>query len=149
MAKLFAQIIARYANDHHDTDRIAIELMLSKSQIPIASEYPARQFARRLALFYATLFALIGSQLPFFPIWLSAVGIGASWIGIITAVPAVTRFTVLPLVTGVAERHGTLHGALILTAFVTSLGFAAVATQHLAVVVFLAYVLTASVWTPM
>jgi len=123
--------------------------MPSESQIPIASAYATRQFACRLALFYAALFALIGSHLPFFPIWLRAVGIDASWIGIITAVPAVTRFTVLPFVTGLAERHGTLRGALILTAFMTSFGLAVVGTQHLAVVVFLAYVVTASVWTPM
>ena len=45
------------------------------------------------------------------------------WIGIITAVPAVTRFTVLPLVTGSAERRQVLRGALIATAFLTAFGF--------------------------
>jgi hypothetical protein len=114
-----AQIIARYANDHHDIKRIAIELMLPESQIPIASQAASRRFAIRLALFYGAIFGLLGSYLPFFPVWLKAVGIEASWIGIITAVPAVTRFTVLPFVTGLAERRQLLRNAIIITAFAT------------------------------
>ena len=79
--------------------------MPSEPEIPIASAPAARRFASRLALFYGAVFALIGSHLPFFPVWLKAVGIDASWIGIITAVPAVTRFTILPVITGLAERR--------------------------------------------
>src|ERR1700761_7129936 len=107
-----AQIIARYANDHHDIGRIAIVLMTIESQIPIASHREPRRFAGRLALFYGTLFGLTGTYLPFFPVWLKAVGIDASWIGIITAVPSVTRFTVLPVVTGLSERRQSLRGAM-------------------------------------
>ena len=85
----------------------------------------------RLALFYGTLFGLFGTQLPFFPVWLKAVGIDASWIGIIIAVPAVTRFTTLPFVTTLAEKRQSLRGALIATAFLSTLGFLVVGTQHL------------------
>jgi MFS transporter, PPP family, 3-phenylpropionic acid transporter len=123
--------------------------MPSESQIPIASAHAPRRFAPRLALFYGAVFALIGSHLPFFPMWLRAVGIDASWIGIITAVPAVTRFTVLPFVTGLAERHGALRHAMVVTAFMTTLGFSIVGTQHWPILVFLAYTFTASMWTPM
>src|ERR1700732_1283841 len=101
-----------YANDHHDIERIAIELMPSEPQIPIEFAPAARRFATRLALFYGAVFALIGSHLPLFPVWLRAVGIDASWIGIITAVPAVTRFTVLPFVTSLAEKHDAHRGPL-------------------------------------
>jgi PPP family 3-phenylpropionic acid transporter len=135
-------------NDHHELARIAIELMPSESQIPIASPPGSRRFAIRLALFYAAIFALIGSHLPFFPVWLRAVGIDAAWIGIISAVPAVTRFTVLPVVTGLAERHATVRGAIVMTAVITTAGFAAIGTQHLPVAVFLAYAVTAAAWTP-
>jgi PPP family 3-phenylpropionic acid transporter len=103
----------------------------------------------RLALFYGTLFGLIGTYLPFFPVWLKAVGIDASWIGIITAVPAVARFTILPFVTGLAERRQWLRGAMIVTAFVTALGFLVVGTQHHPILVFLAFAVTACMWTPM
>jgi PPP family 3-phenylpropionic acid transporter len=149
MSNSSAQITARYANDHHDIDRIAIGLMPTESQIPIASQAVPKRFATRLALFYGATFGTIGSHLPFFPVWLKAVGIDASWIGIITAVPSVTRFTILPFVTASAEKRRSLHGALIATAFATALGFSLTGTQHLPLLVFLAYAVTCCLWTPM
>jgi PPP family 3-phenylpropionic acid transporter len=123
--------------------------MPSESQIPIASQTTSRRFATRLALFYGAVLGLVGTHLPFFPVWLKAVGIDASWIGVITAVPAVTRFTILPLVTGLAERRQSLRGAIIVTTFVTALGFSVVGTQYRPLAVFLAYAATACMWTPM
>jgi PPP family 3-phenylpropionic acid transporter len=102
-----------------------------------------------VALFYATLFGMTGSHLPFFTVWLKAVGIDAFWIGLITAVPPVTRFTVLPLVTGFAERRQALRGAIIVTSFATAAGFFVLGTQHLPVLVFLIYALTCCLWTSM
>jgi MFS transporter, PPP family, 3-phenylpropionic acid transporter len=122
--------------------------MSFESQIPIASSIVSRRFARRLALFYGSIFALIGCHLPFFPVWLRAVGIDAAWIGVIAAVPAVTRFTVLPVVTGLAERHAAVRGAMVATAIVTAFGFAVIGTQHLPLAVFLVYAVTAASWTP-
>jgi MFS transporter, PPP family, 3-phenylpropionic acid transporter len=120
-----------------------------ESQIPTASHDRSKRFAVRLALFYGAAFGMIGTHLPFFPVWLKAVGIEASWIGVITAVPAVTRFSILPLVTGLAEKRQSLRAAMIVTAFVTALGFVVVGTQHLAPLVFAAYAVTACMWTPM
>src|ERR1700730_3257825 len=97
--------------------------MPSSSAIPIASRPIARRFATRLALFYGAVFGLVGTQLPFFPVWLKSIGIDAPWIGIITAVPSLTRFTVLPFVTSTAERRQSLRGAMIVAAFATALGF--------------------------
>ncbi len=118
--------------------------MPSESVIPIAS----RRFARRLSFFYGTTFGMLGSYLPFFPVWLKAVGIEASWIGIITAVPALTRFTVLPLVTAFAERRQTTREAIIVTAFATALGLTVVGTQHQALPLFLVFAVTCCLWTP-
>ena len=123
--------------------------MTPESQIPIAYQAEPKRFAGRLALFYGTLFGLLGTHLPFFPMWLKAVGIDASWIGVITAAPSVTRFTILPVVTGLAERRGSLRGALVVTAFASALGLSLVGTQHQPLLVFLAYAATACVWTPM
>ena len=123
--------------------------MPSESQIPIASQAAAKRFATRLALFYGALFGLVGTHLPFFPVWLKAIGIDASWIGIITAVPSVTRFTVLPFITGLAEQRRSLRGAMIATAFVSALGFSIIGTLHQPLAVFLAYAVTACLWTPM
>ncbi|HEU0084748.1 MAG TPA: MFS transporter, partial [Bradyrhizobium sp.] len=123
--------------------------MPSESQIPIASQPEAKRFAGGLALFYATLFGLVGSHLPFFPVWLKAIGIDPSLIGIITAVPSLTRFTVLPFITGLAEKRHALRGALIATAFLSALGFSVIGTQHQPLAVLLVYVATACLWTPM
>ena len=112
------------------------------------SAHASRRFAVRLALFYAAIFALFGCQLPFLSVWFRAIGIDATWIGLISAVPAVIRFTVLPLITSVAERYGAVRGAMIATAVLTTAGFAVIGTQHLPIAVFLAYALTAVVWTP-
>jgi len=122
--------------------------MPSESQIPIASSRESKRFATRLALFYGAIFALIGCHLPFFPVWLRAVGIDAAWIGVISAVPAVTRFTILPMVTGFAERRGAVRGAMMATAAMTTFGFAVIGTQHLPLAVLLAYAVTAASWTP-
>jgi PPP family 3-phenylpropionic acid transporter len=122
--------------------------MPPESQIPIPSRAAPERFAVRLALFYAAVFGLVGTYLPFFPVWLKAVGIDASWIGIITAVPAVTRFTVLPLVTGFAESRQRLRGTMMATAFMTAFGFLLVGTQQAPLLVFLAFAVTACVWTP-
>jgi PPP family 3-phenylpropionic acid transporter len=123
--------------------------MPSESQIPIASQAASKRFAARLALFYGALFGMMGTHLPFFTVWLKAVGIDAFWIGIITAVPPVTRFTVLPIVTGLAERRHMLRGAIIVTGFATALGFLVMGTQQLPLLVFLVYAVTCCLWTPM
>ncbi|HEV7881484.1 MFS transporter [Bradyrhizobium sp.] len=123
--------------------------MAFEPQIPIASQTAPKRFATRLALFYAALFGLVGTHLPFFPVWLKAIGIDASWIGIITAVPSVTRFTVLPFVTGFAERRRSLRGAMIATAFVSALGFSVIGALHQPLAILLAYLVTACLWTPM
>ena len=123
--------------------------MPSESQIPIASQGESQRFAARLALFYGATFGTMGTHLPFFTVWLKAVGIEAWWIGIISAVPALTRFTVLPFVTGAAERRYSLRGALTVAAFATALGFAVIGTQHLPLAVLLAYAATCALWTPM
>ncbi len=97
--------------------------MTSESQIPIAAQDGSRRFATWLSLFYGTTFGLGGTYLPFFPVWLKAVGIDPSWIGMIAAAPSVTRFTVLPFITGLAgtpaggawrdDGHGIRHRARI------------------------------------
>jgi PPP family 3-phenylpropionic acid transporter len=148
MANSSAQITARRDNDHQNIERIAIELMPAEPQIPIASQATSKRFATRLAAFYGTLFGLLGTHLPFFTVWLKAVGIDAFWIGLITAVPAVTRFTVLPFVTAMAEARQALRGAIIIAGFATVLGFSLIGTQHQAIPVFLLYAIVCCLWTP-
>jgi len=118
-------------------------------QIPIASGATSRRFARRLGFFYGAVFVLSGTHLPFFPVWLRAIGLDASWIGVIIAVPAVTRFTVLPLITAMAEHRQALRGAMRLSTFATGAGFALLGVQHWPVLVFLIYAAICCLWTPL
>ncbi len=121
--------------------------MSSESQIARPAQAPP-QFALRLALFYGTVFGLIGTQLPFFPVWLAAIGLDAGWIGVVAAVPSLTRFTVLPLIASIAERRGSLRGALIVVTLATTLGFAALAPMREPLAVLMLFALTACAWTP-
>jgi len=123
--------------------------MSSQAQIPIGAHADSRRFAVGLAAFYASLFGLVGTHLPFFPVWLKAVGIEAAWIGIITALPAISRFTALPFVTSLAERRKAVRQAIMVTAFATAIGLIVIGTQHQALLVFIVYAATCSVWTPM
>ena len=118
-------------------------------QISTTSPVLCRRFAGRLGLFYSAVFVLSGTHLPFFPVWLRAIGLDASWIGVIIAVPAVTRFTILPLITALAERRQALRAAMRLTTFATASGFAVLAFQHDPWLVFLVYVATCCLWTPL
>src|ERR1700755_938448 len=121
--------------------------MASESQIPLTSRAQAQRFATRLALFYGTLFGLVGTHLPFFPVWLKAIGIDAAWIRIITAGPSLTPVLGLPFITGLAEKRQSLRGAMIATAFVSALGFGVIGTLHQPLAVLLAYAVTACLWT--
>jgi len=123
--------------------------MQQPSQIPMASQAASRRFATWLALVYASGFGLLGTHAPFFPVWLRAIGIDPAWIGIIVAVPSVTRFTTLPFVTGFAERHHAIRGGIIAASMATTIGLAVVGLQQQALLVFLAYAVTSCVWTPM
>jgi len=102
----------------------------------------------RLALFYSAMFAAFGTQLPFFPVWLKAIGIDAAWIGIINALPAIARFTTLPYATSLAERHHAIRGAIITAAIATAVGFAVVGMQHQPLSLFFVYAVTCVLWTP-
>ncbi|MHA0111528.1 MFS transporter, partial [Klebsiella pneumoniae] len=78
-----------------------------------------------LALFYAAIFAVSGTHMPFFPLWLKAIGIDAGWIGLINALPSITRFTILPQITGLAEKRHAIRSAMMLSVLVTAIGLAA------------------------
>nr|WP_249788534.1 MFS transporter [Bradyrhizobium sp. G127] len=121
----------------------------SESQKHPAGQSVARRFAVRISLFYASTFGIIGVHLPFFPVWLKAIGVDVSWIGIITAAPSLSRFTILPFVTASAERHQVLRGTMIALAFVTAVGFAVLGLLRDPLTILIAYAVIACLWTPL
>ncbi|MCS3731585.1 PPP family 3-phenylpropionic acid transporter [Bradyrhizobium betae] len=100
-----------------------------------------------LALFYAAIFAVSGTHMPFFPLWLKAIGIDASWIGLINALPAITRFTTLPQITAFAEKRQAIRTAMMLSVLATAIGFTAIGLQQPPLALFLIYALTCMLWT--
>jgi MFS transporter, PPP family, 3-phenylpropionic acid transporter len=122
--------------------------MISESG-PHSAPQIARKFAVRLAMFYSTVFGSGGFYLPFFSVWLKAIGIDPTWIGTIIAVPAMTRFTTLPFITALAERRHALRAAMIASAFLTMVGFAVLGTLREPLAILGVFVVTAIVWTPM
>ncbi|ABE38871.1 major facilitator superfamily MFS_1 [Rhodopseudomonas palustris BisB5] len=122
--------------------------MSTESGIPIRTKAPKR-FAAGLAVFYATVFGVTGAYLPFFTVWLKAIGIEAWWIGIIVATPAITRFTVLPFITAEAERRQALRAALVITAIVTTIGFICLGVLRGPLAILAVFMVTACAWTPM
>ena len=92
--------------------------MSRNRQIPTGKE-----FAWRLAAFYAALFCALGVQLPFLPVWLAAKGLDAREIGMVLAVPMIVRVGAIPLATTFADRHGAVRGALVAAAAATVAGY--------------------------
>jgi len=103
----------------------------------------------RISLFYASTFGIIGVHLPFFPIWLKAIGVDVSWIGVITAAPSLSRFTILPFVTATAERRQVLRGTMIGLAFATATGFAILGLLRDPLTILIVYAVIACLWTPL
>ncbi|WP_439369313.1 MFS transporter [Bradyrhizobium sp. DASA03120] len=121
--------------------------MQSESQIPTPAAVK-RRFAVSLALFYSALFAVTGTQLPFFPVWLKAIGVDAAWIGLINALPAITRFTTLPQLTAFDEKRHAIRAGMMVSVLATAIGFAVVGLQQQPLALFLIYALTCMMWTP-
>lgn len=121
--------------------------MQTESQIPIATSVK-RRFAVSLALFYSAFFAVLGTHMPFFPVWLKAIGIDAAWIGLINALPAITRFTTLPQITALAEKRHAIRAGIMISVLATAIGFTAVGLQQQPLALLLIYALTCMMWTP-
>ncbi|CAN5250606.1 major facilitator superfamily domain-containing protein 6 [soil metagenome] len=136
-------------NDHHEPKRIAIPLLTSESQKHPAGQSVAHRFAVRISLFYASTFGIIGVHLPFFPVWLKAIGVDVSWIGFITAAPSLSRFTVLPFVTATAEHRQILRGTMIGLAFATAVGFTVLGLLRDPLTILIVYAVIACLWTPL
>ena len=124
-------------------------MISTESQKDQSRQSVARRFALGTSLFYASTLGLLGTYLPFFSVWLKNIGIDAQWIGIITAMPSLSRFTVLPFVTAFAERRNILRSTMIAMAFLTALGFAVVGLLHQPVPILIAFALLACAWTPL
>lgn len=102
-------------------------------------------FARRLALVYAAFFGVVGWHLPLFSVWLSARGLDPAAIGVVLAAMQGVRVFATPAGTRLADRYGSLRGAIVISAVasvvaITALGSVAGFPLILAAAVTLAFV---------
>jgi len=121
----------------------------SESQKHLSGQSIGRRFAIGTSLFYASTFGIAGIYLPFFPVWLQAIGVDVLWIGIITAMLSLSRFMMLPFVTAFAERRQILRGTMIVLAFATTFGFLVLGTLRDPMAVLIVFALTCCAWTPL
>jgi len=87
-------------------------------------------FAGRLALVYAAFFLIIGWHLPLFPVWLTARGLDPAAIGFVLAAMQAVRVFATPAGTRIADRYGSLHGAIVATAVASVAAIALLGAAH-------------------
>jgi MFS transporter, PPP family, 3-phenylpropionic acid transporter len=105
-------------------------------------------FTWRLAAFYAALFAALGVQLPFLPVWLAAKGLDAGAIGVVLAVPMIVRVFAIPLATRGADRHDAVRLAIVIAAGMAVVGYGGLALAQGAVAIALVFALASAAYTP-
>jgi len=106
-------------------------------------------FALRLAIFYAALFAALGVQVPFLPLWLAAKGLDASTIGMVLSVPMLMRLLAIPLATRIADRQDALRAIIAIASALAMLGYGAMGLAQGALAVTIAFALASIFYTPL
>jgi PPP family 3-phenylpropionic acid transporter len=71
-----------------------------------AAEAERRGFALRVSILFAAISVLIGTSLPYLPIWLDWAGLSTREIAVITAAPLLVRVAVTPVIGFAADRAG-------------------------------------------
>ncbi|HEV2549268.1 MAG TPA: MFS transporter [Stellaceae bacterium] len=80
--------------------------------------------APRLSFFYAAIFLVIGVQLPFWPVWLAARGLGAVEIGAVMALGQGLKTLTTPLAGMLADRSGDRRRTMLALAAAGVVSFA-------------------------
>ncbi len=106
-------------------------------------------FTLRLAIFYAALFAALGVQVPFLPLWLAAKGLDASTIGMVLSVPMLVRLLAIPLATRIADRQDALRAIIAIASALAMLGYGAMGLAQGALAVTIAFALASIFYTPL
>ena len=104
-------------------------------------------FPVRLGLFFGALFLVMGTQLPYLPLWLDWQGMSAAQISIISSAPLFIRIVATPVLTFLADRLGDHRRVLIVLAWAGTLSYAALGLSTGFWPVFVLVMLSAVFWT--
>lgn len=91
------------------------------------AERERRQFAVRVSFLFAALAAIIGTNMPYLPVWLDWAGLSAGEIAVVTATPLLVRVAVTPVIAFAADRAGDHRKFLIGLSWAGLLGLLALA----------------------
>jgi PPP family 3-phenylpropionic acid transporter len=80
--------------------------------------------ARRLGLFYAASFLVVGIQLPFWPVWLAGRGLDAQAIALVFAAAIWAKVIATPVLGALADRLGRRRAVMIALAAVACAAYA-------------------------
>src|SRR5437763_1244297 len=80
--------------------------------------------SRRMALFYAAIFLLVGIQTPFWPVWLAGRGFGPQEIALIFAAAIWAKVIATPALGALADRLGRRRAVMLALAAVSLAAYA-------------------------
>jgi PPP family 3-phenylpropionic acid transporter len=80
----------------------------------LAAPREGRRLATRVSLMYAAVFTVAGTHLPYLPVWLDWVGLGAREIAVVVALPMMAT----PVIAFAADRSGDHRRYLLVLAWV-------------------------------
>jgi PPP family 3-phenylpropionic acid transporter len=112
----------------------------------------ARDYALRVAAFYAAVFLIYGFHVPYLPLWLSWRALTDTEVAIVTAAPFFLRLAVTPVVAIAADRggnHATFIFWLAVTGFVATLVLSQMTSFLPILVVSLVFALTTMTIMPL
>ena len=78
----------------------------------------------RLSFYYAAMFAMVGVQLPFWPVWLKAQGLDASEIGLVLSAVLWVKVVASPLLAQAADRRQQRRLFMVTLASLALVGYA-------------------------
>jgi PPP family 3-phenylpropionic acid transporter len=97
---------------------------------------------------YIALCAAIGVQMPFFPLFLTARGLGPEAVGLAIAMPMAVRLFAMPLAGIVSDESGKPRAVLTVLGLASAAAFALVGLVDGKTAILLAVGLSAVVWSP-
>ncbi len=100
-----------------------------------------------ISLYFAAIFLSVGVHLPYFPVYLAAVGLTPGEIGIVLAVPMAARVVTLAVMGQLADRLGSLPRAILAYAIASLAIFGLVAVSSGVVALLVVSLAFTAVWT--
>jgi PPP family 3-phenylpropionic acid transporter len=117
---------------------------------PANARSAAKRGAERVATAaaYITLCAAIGVQVPFFPLFLTARGLGPEAVGVAIAMPMAIRLLAMPLAGILSDKSGAPRAVLAVLGFASAAAFGLVGLVDGTTAILFAVGLAAVVWSP-